>query len=403
MYNQNEPQGHRLRVAGKAFKMLPGLLERAGIGFSGRHNAVYGMADFVRVLVSMCRDRACASGATGTLAVRHGPRRVPSSAWVLSRIRGACPEPDAMRERCAGALASTVRDAGRSRILRRIRCVVALDYHLIPRYDRDPATREEQLVRARHRSGTSRFEGYATAQMVDGPGLNLACRPKGGSTGAGIVRELLRDCAGVGVRPRLVLLDRGFFSAGVVGELSGSGHRFIMPASRTAGIKRAVGEHARGERAAVSPHALTPQDRKASEPFTLVIVPKKEGEDGWDSGDAQERYLAYATNADAGRAVRAADVPDEYRKRWGIETGYRDAEKARPRTTSPDASVRTFLFFMALVMYNLWMMSVEWSAGWYGSRDTASIRLAVMLECMVGMAAGGTDGCRAWPNQSSGG
>ncbi len=134
VYHQNEPRGHRLEVVGKAFKTLPRLLGKAGIGFSGRHNAACGTAGSVRVLVSMCRDRSCASGAAGALAVRHGPRRVPSSAWVLSRIRGVRGGQDAMRERCSGALAATVRDARRPGILRRIRCVVALDYHLIPRY-----------------------------------------------------------------------------------------------------------------------------------------------------------------------------------------------------------------------------------------------------------------------------
>ncbi len=113
MQHQKEPQGHRLEVAGKAFKTLPRLLGKAGIRFSGRHNAACGMADFVRVLVSMCRDRSCASGAAGALAVRHGPRRVPSSTWFLSRIGGRAGTPAPWRAgagtpcapRCAGPVA----------------------------------------------------------------------------------------------------------------------------------------------------------------------------------------------------------------------------------------------------------------------------------------------------------
>ncbi len=137
------------------------------------------MAGFVRVLAFMCGDRACASDATGTSAVRHGQDRMPSSAWVPSRIRGACRGPDAMRERCSGALAATVREAGRSRALRRIRCTVAIDDHLMPRHDMDPAAREEQLVRAGNGNGTSRFEAYATAKMEALPGhggLDMAPR-----------------------------------------------------------------------------------------------------------------------------------------------------------------------------------------------------------------------------------
>ncbi len=409
-------------MAGKALEMLPGLPERAGIGFSGRHNAACGTAGSVRVPVPVCRDRACASGATGTLAVRHRKSHIPSSAWVPSRIRGACSGQDAMRERCPGSLAATVREARRPRIPGRARCVVAPACHPMPGHGRDPATRERQLVRARHRSGTSRSGGYATAKVAGGPGPDLARGPKKGSAGAGIVRELLLDCAGVGVRPRPVLPGRGFFPAGVVGELSGPGHGPVMPAPRAAGAKGAAGEHGRGERAAASPHALAPRERRASEPFTPVTVPEGDGDDGrnpgdvqeanppalfsslhtcgdgWDSGDVQEGHLAYATNSDAGGAYRPAGVPDEYRKRWGTGTGHGDAGKARPRTASPDASVRTFLFFMALVTCNLWTVPAAWSAGWYGSRDTAPVQLAIMPGCIAGMAAGGADGGRAGPN-----
>ena len=51
-----------------------------------------------------------------------------------------------------------------------------------------------------------------------------------------------------------------------------------------------------------------------------------------------------------------ADVPREYKKRWGIETGYRDVKRIRPMTTSRSLSVRVAYFFFALAVYNAWIM-----------------------------------------------
>ncbi len=247
-------------MAGKAFKTLPRLLGKAGIRFSGRHDAACGTAGPVRVPVPACGNRSCASGAAGALAVRHGPRRVPSSAWFLSRTGGACRDPGTMEGRCRDALRSTVRGARRAGIIvgGGASHAVAPACRPMPRHGRNPATGGEQLVRARHGNGTPRSEGHAAAKVAGGPGPDPARGPKKGSRGAGIVRGLPRDCAGAGVRPGPVLPGRGFFPAGAVGELSGPGHGLTMPASRTAGAKGAVGEHARGERAAASPHARRP-------------------------------------------------------------------------------------------------------------------------------------------------
>ncbi len=132
------------------------------------------------------------------------------------------------------------------------------------------------------------------------------------------------------------------------------------------------------------------------------MVPK-EGGDGRGPGDAREGHLAYATNAGAGGAVRAADVPDGHGKGRGTGTGHGDAEKAGPRTTGTNPPVRTFMFFMALVMHDPWMISAEWSAGRCGRRDAAPVRLAIMLEYVARLAACAAYGGRAWPNQASAG
>ena len=84
--------------------------------------------------------------------------------------------------------------------------------------------------------------------------------------------------------------------------------------------------------------------------FTLVIVvesPKKP-DDEWS-------VFAYATNmhVDRNNAIKLAD---NYRKRWGIETGYRVKEEVRGKTCSCNYAIRLFLQLLSILLYNLWQL-----------------------------------------------
>lgn len=51
------------------------------------------------------------------------------------------------------------------------------------------------------------------------------------------------------------------------------------------------------------------------------------------------------------------NLPGEYRKRWGIETGYRDIERVRAKTTSSNNSIRVLYFMYSLLLYNAWLLA----------------------------------------------
>ena len=46
-----------------------------------------------------------------------------------------------------------------------------------------------------------------------------------------------------------------------------------------------------------------------------------------------------------------------FRRRWGIETSYRQIGDFLPRTSSPTFSVRLFYFLFAVALYNLWVLA----------------------------------------------
>ncbi len=135
----------------------------------------------MRVIISMCESGSCASGVTKMLSVRHGLYRIPSSMWILSKVRNVCTDADVMEKRCRDMIRGTIHEARRTGLLRDIPHTMAIDTHLIPRYDKNPRTREEQLVRSRHRSGTSRFEGAGIPRLHLGTSYiwELLVEPRG--------------------------------------------------------------------------------------------------------------------------------------------------------------------------------------------------------------------------------
>ncbi|HVB94972.1 MAG TPA: hypothetical protein VND41_00035, partial [Nitrososphaerales archaeon] len=69
-------------------------------------------------------------------------------------------------------------------------------------------------------------------------------------------------------------------------------------------------------------------------------------------------YIAFATNIPRRFVMwNVRRLPDDYRRRWGIETGYAGVEGLRARTTSRSHSLRLLYFYYALVLYNAWLLS----------------------------------------------
>ena len=132
-----------------------------------------------------------------------------------------------------------------------------------------------------------------------------------------IVSKLLDDRARRGIRAVVTLLDRGFFTVAVMKAFAKRGQRFVMGATRTAAVKRAVEEYVAGTRKAMS--RCTMRSGKDAFEFTLVIVEKIEVNDGKETV-----LVLYATNL-PDKVLRAPgfDIDKLYDKRWDMETHYR--------------------------------------------------------------------------------
>ena len=249
----------------------------------------------------------------------------------------------------------TVSAAKRGGLARRGPIMVAIDKHMIPRHDRGSML---YLVYSKFKSGTSKFEGYATVQAV-AANINavLGCLPLvRGDFDVDFVRKFAQnlDCARIMVR--LFLMDREFYSVEIMREMYRMGKMFLMPAVKNSRVQRAILlAHEAGQTAGSCVHGFTIRNNLGqTASFNLVIIPSDCHKN--EERAVLDRYVAFATSLPVSGPVDEIliGVPADYRRRWGIETGYRQIEQVRAKTTSRSQGIRLLVFFASVFVYNMW-------------------------------------------------
>jgi hypothetical protein len=70
--------------------------------------------------------------------------------------------------------------------------------------------------------------------------------------------------------------------------------------------------------------------------------------------DIKKKYLLFATNKKAESIEKfEKTIPEEYRKRWNIETGYRVKNDFKIRSCTKSPVARVLFFIIQCIMYNV--------------------------------------------------
>lgn len=213
---------------------------------------------------------------------------------------------------------------------------VAIDTHLIPRHGLEP----EPEPPCQWRQDMDPFEQYVTVQCVDaGPHLFLGALPFGAPAPVvGTVNELIRACRDEGIRIRMILLDRGLFSAGVAAVLDSLRVDYLAPCGNTPGMAKTLSGFAAGRRRKAAWNSMDDTDGIPVR-HTMIIEPSAESGKG---------HAGFATN------VPGIDV-DEYYSKWGAETGHAVVEGVMGKmrgSTGPGLPC----FLRSLMVFNGWAM-----------------------------------------------
>jgi Transposase DDE domain len=261
--------------------------------------------------------------------------------------------------------------------LRRARQPIAIDLHLTP-YHGEPLHAEDEVYRSQAKSGTSHFHAYATAYVIRKGRrytVGLAYVRKGQPL-AEVVQELLQQAAKAGVRPRYVLLDRGFWSVAVIRYLQHARYAFLMAVpcrGRKADHPQGPGGtrvfHLR-RRSGWGEYTLTDARKQRATVSICVKCRNRRGERGKHGREA----LVYAY----GGGLQPSSyqwVKETYRSRFAIESTYRQLGQARIRTSTRDPLLRLLYVGVALLLRNVWVW-LHWEVLAHARRGGRRVDLA---------------------------
>lgn len=315
-----------------------------------RYNATYGSADFNRAVVRACISNSQIAGCTCAskeIASSHALRRSPGAEWIRN-VASKTVESDVYE--CFAKTVSEQFDSFQEMGLVKKNQVfnVAIDMHLIARYDEKYGS---ELIRSKAKNGTDVFERYITIQcIVNGRRLILGVLHMSAlEDKADFVRKIINCAQNTRVNIGIVMLDREFFTSKVIYTLHEMGMTYLIPCKNTDVTIDAIAAYATGDRQRISECVITGSEGKAV-PYTIIITQRKKKRKKNVDLLPHEKYIGFATN------VPDIDVK-QYKKRWGIETGYRMIQDTRARTHSKNYAARLLYFAYSAVMFNVWVMA----------------------------------------------
>lgn len=229
----------------------------------------------------------------------------------------------------------------------RVRSELAIDLVLIPYYGQ-PARNDEELRRSVAREGTTHFHCYATAYLLyRDRRITLALTfVRKSDTMPAILRRLFKRLEVLKLRIKRLYLDKGFYSVGVIRWLKALGLPFVLPMRMPSkGGVRALCVGRKGYRTAYTLHN---QDL-GSETVTVAIVRKYSKKRHRRRGGRWFAYVTEGVHTDPQRIFQF------YRRRFGIESSYRQMHQVRARTTSTNPALRLLYVGIAFLLVNLWV------------------------------------------------
>lgn len=289
--------------------------------FNPAPNSKYKARQLARVLVDLGLRKASAEECSK-----------PSPDRILDRLHEVC-------ERSFNRAVWKLNTGLLKRIPLPRRATLALDFKTLPYYGAE----QPACVGDSRLPGTRLGIRFATLSIVEsGRTFVLAVKQVGPFTSkVRVLREMLDAIEGL-VEPRIILLDKAFFTVEVIKELQSRKLPFLMPAKRTEPIKKLCRLFKKGQIPPITCYTIKSFGNSVQ---VKLIFARKKTKKGW-------RTFAYVSNI----AFKPEVAKELYRRRWRIETNNREIGKFRPKTTSRSMKLRRMYYSLAALLYNLWIV-----------------------------------------------
>lgn len=275
-----------------------------------------------------------------------------------------------LEERLNAALAGQRPRRMRRRLPSR-RFEMAMDLHDVPDHG-PPELSDEEVRRGPAQSGTTHFHSQATLAIVHDP-----CRYElaltfvwADETLAQVVKRLMAYAKRLTLRIRRADLDKAFCGREVFAVLRAHRLPYIIPIplrgkkDETGVYQGGIGQWFTGRRSDSTRYTFNADTPEAY--TTDVAIGRTYSRGRYGRHDAA--WFAYAVYGV--EHIPPHQIFELYRRRFGIESGYRQAERRRARTASPRPALRLLLMGLALILLNIYMTlrQVWLTVRRYGSR-----------------------------------
>ncbi|MDG6931114.1 MAG: transposase [Nitrososphaerota archaeon] len=199
--------------------------------------------------------------------------------------------------------------------------------------------------------------------MINDAKFTVAVTPMAYEQTVDHLMRLLDKVNELGIRIKLLVLDAGYYSIKVINYLKAHGIKFIMRAPGNGKFK--AGDDFM--------YTTIHDHENISKQATFRVVAFN-GKDKF----GHTEFFVFATNTD----LKPGQIRKMFRKRWAIETSYRMIGMFLPKTTSKVYNLRKLYFYLAVMLYNLWVLVN------YQSDERVivqHVKLMVMLDVILSM------------------
>lgn len=226
---------------------------------------------------------------------------------------------------------------------------VAIDLTMLPYYGKTVVA-PDQLRRGEAKASTTHFHCYATAYVLQaGKRVTLAVTfVYANEELLDVLTDLLDRLKRLGVRIQRLFLDREFAAVAILQYLSEQSFTSVVALPQRGKRLKALLTGRASYRTTYTMRSA--DDGEVTFPLWISChyAAGRRGRHGID-------YLPFAVLGQTPCSLTVPEVAAAYRKRFGIESSYRQMHQVRARTTSVDPALRLLLITVALVLVNLWV------------------------------------------------
>jgi hypothetical protein len=227
----------------------------------------------------------------------------------------------------------------------------AIDFHDIPYYG-DKNTSGIRGIKPKN--GTSWGYSFCSLDIIGDIKLTLDVIDINGlaKNYSILMESMIQRLKAMEINLRTLFMDREFFNNSTISTLQRLNKYFVIAAKSNKKINAILLEHKKkfGQTTTFFEY----QFEKGGKKFIIVAVlnPKYDPNSKKDKGNNE--YHLFATNLPVNNASDfVKKIPEEYRKRWNIETGYRVKNAFKIRTCSKSHIARSLFFLIQCLLYNI--------------------------------------------------